>query len=127
VHQVTGFLAIAWAFLKRIPWELWLVLALAAGIALHWHADQKREQALVAAQTALATERAEHAVLLRQLADAKTAADAAIKAKAEAEKAAAKRLAAARKEWERIYSEKPENRAWADSRVPDDVVRRLRQ
>jgi uncharacterized protein HemX len=120
-----AFLGIAWAFLKRIPWELWLVLALAAGIALHWHADQKREQALVAAQTALATERAEHALLLRQLADAKTASDAAIKAKAEAEKAAEKRLKERERLWKKILAD-PKNRGWAETRIPDEVLNALR-
>lgn len=95
-----------------------LLLAIAGG---KWW--QHKAQGL---RIQLDTERAEHAVLLRQLADAKTAADAAIAAKAEAEKAAQKRLQAREKYWREKYRDDPEARAWGAERVPAGVLDGLR-
>lgn len=127
-------LKIAWAFLKRIPWQLWLVLALCASIGLHLYQDAKVRHALsesrkaeVAAVLTKELYKAELDRVLAQLADADKAAKQAIAEKAEAEKAAKKALAQARKDWEKVYGAKPENRAWADAPLPADVERRLRE
>jgi len=101
-----------------------LLLAIAGG---KWqqHQAHKWEAKAEQAKAALAVERADKARILAQLANADNAAKVAIAAKAEAEKAAQKRLQAREREWRRIFGSKPENRAWADSKVPADVLRAL--
>jgi len=124
----------AWIMLRALPFVLkhWAAFVLAGFVlmALGWwsrhvHNDNQREIALANAQAALVVERAEKAAILSQLANADNAAKVAIAAKVEAEKAAQKRLQAREREWRRIYGSKPENRAWADSKVPADVLRAL--
>ena len=127
------WISIPLAFLKRIPWQLWLVLAIAAGVGLHLYQDSKVRDALAKARkdyiAAVITKqlyKAELDRVLSQLADANSAAKVAIAAKVEAEKAAQKRLQALEKYWRDRYAQDPEARAWADQRVPAGVLDGLR-
>ena len=108
-----------------------LIVLTLLGTAKYWmHRAEKAEYAAkvceVARQVQIGLWKSEIDRLTRDLANADTAAKVAIAAKVEAEKAAAKKLQAERKEWERIYGSKPENRKWADSPLPADVAGRLR-
>lgn len=118
---------------KILVWVIrhWKALALltALTVVLGWayRAGQKSQaDEIAAAQAKAATCQANYSALQSQLAEADAAAK---RAKAEAEKAARdaqRRVQAARKEWERTFNAKPENRRWADEPLPADVARGLR-
>jgi hypothetical protein len=93
----------------------------------HWQ-DKARElnDSLEVARSDLWVAKQEYKRLSDQLADAKGQAEQARAERDAAMKAAAKRLAAREREWEKVYGAKPENRAWADQRVPADIYGRLR-
>jgi hypothetical protein len=103
-----------------------LVLFIAGSLWRHIRNDNNRELELAQTKELAAQWRQANAALMDSLADADNAAKVAIAAKVEAEKQAARKLAAERKKWQRIYSSKPENRAWADAPIPADVREALR-
>jgi hypothetical protein len=102
-----------------------LLLLAIAGAKFWQHKAHSWEAKAGKANAALAVEQADKARILAQLADADHAAKVAIAAKVEAERAAAKRLKAREKEWRRIYGAKPENRAWAETPIPPDILGNL--
>ena len=79
----------------------------------------------VAHKASIAIWKGELDSLTSQLADAKTAQAKAKADTAQAEKDAAKKLAADRKTWKRIYSATPQTRAWADAPLPAEIVKGL--
>ncbi len=119
----------------RLFWKPLLLAALLLGIVgalcLHIRHDNATELALIAQKvenaTLAATYQAAIDHLTRDLADAKTAGAKAVSDRIQAEKDAAKKLAAKQKEWAKIYGAKPENKAWADSLIPADVAGKLRE
>jgi len=124
-----------WLALNALPFVLkhWRALLL-AGLLLagclwwnaHVRADNAMEIRAIQAEADAVIYKSELARITAQLADADNAAKVAIAAKVEAEKAAAKKLAAERKKWARIYSSKPENKAWSESEIPPEIREALR-
>ena len=119
--------------ISLIPWKqiaiglaiAFLVLLSGASLKYKWDkATIVKLNAELAASTVIWQTKFD--ALSAQLADAKTAGAAAVKAKEQADAEAAKRLAAERKKWKELYAKDPEARAWADSPVPAGVLDRLR-
>ncbi len=126
------------AVLAFLLGNLWRTVALSALLALSVatlggrHLLHQRDEARAALLTSEVARAAAIQIwtneidrLTRNLADAKADGEAAIAAKAQAEKVAADKLKARERYWNAILA-KPENRAWAESEIPPEVLGGLR-
>lgn len=104
-----------------------LALCLLATSAAWQHKAHKAQAELFQARNELVIADERYSALTRDLADAKAAGAKAVSERIQAEKDAAKKLADTNKAWRKTYDAKPENRRWADTRLPPDIGDKLRK
>lgn len=121
---VSGALALVGGIRAAI--FLGLALLLLASSSYWQHAAHKAQAALAVSETARAAAigiwKGEIQRLTRDLADAKSAGAKAVSERIQAEKDAAKKLAATNKRWADRYAHDPVAKKWRDEPLPSGVI-----